>query len=283
MDVKESRPPKFGVGGKIKELPKEKKEGFSQPKNSSQSHTPHSKPGPGDHGYHKSPPSQSHAASDESGEKAKHDQPRESSGMITETFETPPIQDLTLDSNWTIWEMRDTKRSGSYTAGMEKVAWFGDVVTFWKVWNKIPHSNPKNFFSFNREGKSLANHYEIKGSYEKISTLALFKSGILPAWEDATNKKGGEYTTKVETSSEVTTQIWQTLVFDLATSNFPASERVCGIRIVDKGKTLKVELWVDYGLRKYCEHAGEQEQRLLDICKEAGSGHAKFDFQAHDG
>lgn len=282
MDGKESGPPKFGVGGKIKELPKDKKEGMTQGKGLSQSYAGPAKSGYGDKGYQKSSLSQSQTP-DESGDKAKHDSSTGGDGLITETFEDPPIKDLTLDSKWTIWELRDTKRSGSYTSGMEKVAWFGDMITFWKVWNKVPHSNPKNFFSFNREGKSLAQHYEIKGSYEKISTLALFKSGILPAWEDATNSKGGEYATKVETSTEATLHIWTTLVFDLVTSNFPASERVCGIRIVDKGRTLKVELWVDYGLRKYCEQAAEQEQRLVEICTEAGASHAKFDFQAHDG
>lgn len=180
-----------------------------------------------------------------------------------------------------MWEILDLKNGGGYNAGLEKVAWFGDIISFWKTWNRIPHSDPKNFFSFNREGKSLANYYEVKGSFEKISTLMMFKSGIVPAWEDATNKNGGEYTAKVDTDAETTHAIWNNLVFQLVTSNFPATERVCGIRIVDKGRSLKVELWVDYGLRKYCEQAAEQEARMVDICKDAGASSLDFTFKAH--
>ncbi|CAI2376962.1 unnamed protein product [Moneuplotes crassus] len=275
-----SGPPKFGGGGKQNEdseNPSEAKKGAT---GLSQSYAGSSKPRYGG-GFPRSGLSQSQSKPDESGEEEKHSSKKESNGMIIETFEKPLIPDLALNHNWTIWELLDTKGGGSYSSGMEKVAWFGDIITFWKAWNQIPHSDPKNFFSFTREGKSYANYYEVKGSAMKISTLAMFKSGIHPAWEDATNKNGGEYAAKVDTNAEATCKVWSSLVFDLVTSNFPATDRVCGIRIVDKGRILKVELWVDYGLRKYCDAAKAQEERMIEICREAGTSGIKFDFQAH--
>jgi len=218
MDDKENGPPKFGVGGKINDLPPEKREFREEP-----------------------------------------------SEPITETFEEPVIPDLAFNHRWTVWEQIESKNHKDYASTMEKVAWFGDAITFWKVWNKIPHSTPKNFFSFSRDGKSYCNYYTIRGREEKISTLALFKTGIIPAWEDAANKNGGEYTGKVETDKDKTHIFWNALVKDLVSDNFPATDRVCGVRVLDKGRLIKIELWVDYGLRKYCEQSAEQHSRLKEI------------------
>eukprot|EP00343_Euplotes_focardii_P008377 CAMPEP_0205822844 /NCGR_PEP_ID=MMETSP0206-20130828/14280_1 /ASSEMBLY_ACC=CAM_ASM_000279 /TAXON_ID=36767 /ORGANISM="Euplotes focardii, Strain TN1" /LENGTH=204 /DNA_ID=CAMNT_0053119465 /DNA_START=10 /DNA_END=624 /DNA_ORIENTATION=+ len=180
----------------------------------------------------------------------KKEHTSESKELVTETFEEPEISDLAFNHKWTVWEQIESKGMKDYADTMEKVAWFGDAITFWKVWNKIPHSDPINFFSFNKEGKLFSNYYEIKGREEKVSTLAMFKTGIIPAWEDEANKEGGEYAAKVETDKEKTHKLWNGLVLDLVSDNFPASEKVCGIRVLDKGKLLKIELWVDYGLRK---------------------------------
>ena len=206
---------------------------------------------------------------------------RKSNELVTETFEDAPIPDLALSHKWTIWEQIDSKNTKDYALTMEKVAWFGDIITFWRVWNKIPHSDPKNFFSFNKEGKSYSNYYEVKGRDEKISTLAMFKTGIIPAWEDAANLEGGEYSNKLETDKEKTFKIWNNLVFEIVSGNFPATDKICGIRILDKGRLLKVELWVNYGLRKNFEQAGEQEARLIEICKEAGIEKVSFEFLSH--
>lgn len=280
MSDTKSGPPKFKGSGKTKESAEARKEEEKESKGLSQSQAAPQKPRYKG-GYPRSSLSQSQAEPDKSGEEEKHAASKEAPAKATEVFEEPKIPELALNHKWTIWELLEAKGHGSYSAGMEKVAWFGDVVTFWQAWNTIPHSDPANFFAFQKEGKSYTNYYEIKGSHEKVSTLAMFKTGIHPEWEDATNKNGGEYATKVGVDIEVTKQIWTTLVFDLVTSNFPATDRVCGIRIVDKGRNLKVELWVDYGLRKYCEDAKAQEERMIKICEDAGATSARFDFKAH--
>lgn len=279
-DKNTTDPAKSGAGIPEKDQTRARKEDHKGAKGLSQSHAGHYKPRYGG-GYPRSTLSQSQADPSRSGEEEKHASSKGSTGMATEVFEKPEIPELALNHKWTIWELVETKGQANYNAGMEKVAWFGDAVTFWKVWNKIPHSDPTNFFAFEREGKNYINYYEIKGSHERINTLAMFKTGIHPEWEDATNKNGGEYATKITIDIETTKEIWNNLVLNLVTSNFPATDKVCGIRIVDKGKFIKVELWVDYGLRKYCEDAKAQEEKLIEICEEAGASSVKFEFKAH--
>ena len=174
----------------------------------------------------------------------------ETKKVITETFDEPIIPDLAFNFRWTVWEQYESKGMQDYTDTMMKVAWFGDPITFWRVWNRIPHSDPKKFFSFVKDGKSYVNYYEIRGVEQKISSLALFKTGIIPAWEDQMNKHGGEFSTKVNSDEKSTKGVWNALVLDLVTDNFPGNDRVCGIRVLDKGKQIKLEVWVDYGMKK---------------------------------
>ena len=173
-------------------------------------------------------------------------QPRPS---VEEEFEDPVIPDIAFNFQWTVWEQYDNKGIADYTATMMKVAWFGDPITFWRVWSKIPHSDPKNFFTFNKDGKPHVNFYNIRGIEQKVVSLAMFKTGILPAWEDKINKYGGEFSIKIGSSEASTGNFWNALVQDLVSDNFPAVERVCGIRILDKGKLIKIEVWVDFSIK----------------------------------
>ena len=143
-----------------------------------------------------------------------------------EVFEDPPLPDLAFNHRWTVWEQYENKGMKDYVDTMMKVAWFGDAITFWRVWNKIPHSDPKNFFSFYKDGKQYVNYYEIKGDSQKVTCLSLFKTGVDPAWEDKVNKKGGEFATKVEADKEKVKKIWNLMVLDMVTDNFPSTETV---------------------------------------------------------
>ena len=184
---------------------------------------------------------------------------------VEENFEEPIIPDLAFNHKWTIWEQYDGKGSHNYKETMMKVAWFADPITFWRVWNKIPHSDTRKFFSFSREGKTYVNYYEVKGVDEKISSLAMFKTGVIPAWEDPNNRLGGDFNLKVSCNEDNTNKVWNSLVLDIVTDNFPHTERVCGIRVLDKGSQIKVELWVDYKEKSAFEGSAAQESRLKEI------------------
>ena len=58
-----------------------------------------------------------------------------------------------LDNKWVIWENWKSakpkghdKGDGKYLLNMQSVAEFDNLISFWKVWNSLPHSDPGNFF-----------------------------------------------------------------------------------------------------------------------------------------
>ena len=57
------------------------------------------------------------------------------------------MPELGLPFRWTIWEQYEIKDSKDYSGTMTKVACFQDLLSFWKIWSNMPHSDPANFFS----------------------------------------------------------------------------------------------------------------------------------------
>ena len=80
--------------------------------------------------------------------------------------------------------------------------------------------------------------FSLKGSEKRISALSLFKSGILPAYEDAANKHGAEYQIRVENlnNMELFNKKWEELVLALVSGELPNTEKVTGIRCVDRSR-----------------------------------------------
>ena len=118
-----------------------------------------------------------------------------------EKFEDLKHPELEFTDKWTLWEQYETKDSSNYKDTMMKVACFNDPVSFWKVWNTVPHSDPLNYvhyFDEEVEKAMVAKHYVSKGVDQKISAVSLFKTGIIPAWEDEVNAKGGEFSVKLK-------------------------------------------------------------------------------------
>ena len=77
-------------------------------------------------------------------------------------------------------------------ASMQKVAWFNDIATFWQLWNTLPISHLERYF-YDRENKTVPLYAVQNGENKRISTLAVFQSGIKPMWEDEYNEKGSEF------------------------------------------------------------------------------------------
>jgi Eukaryotic initiation factor 4E len=127
--------------------------------------------------------------------------PSSTTDIYEETYREPLAQELALAAKWVIWEQYESapgnyKKGGSenWMASMQKVAWFDDIVTFWQLWNSLPFSHLERYF-FDKENArvplydvSFMGHTEQK----RISTLAVFQSGIKPMWEDSVNKYGSE-------------------------------------------------------------------------------------------
>lgn len=169
---------------------------------------------------------------------------------FTEAFEELKFPELEFSDKWTLWEQYETKDSKNYSDTMQKVGCFNDPVSFWKVWNTVPHSNPVNYAHYFDEDDyktTVAKHYVINDNELKISAVSLFKTGIVPAWEDPVNAKGGEFSVKVKCHRDQlqlakasgkaqngqhssllsdVKSIWESIILEVISSNFPGSDQV---------------------------------------------------------
>jgi hypothetical protein len=65
--------------------------------------------------------------------------------------------------------------------------------------------------------------YTINGEDKRISTLALFKKGIVPKFEDPANKKGGEFRVTFEGVEDMNkmNQMWENLILLIISAEIP--------------------------------------------------------------
>ena len=199
---------------------------------------------------------------------------------VQEVFNDPEVPETELAHRWTLWEQYDSKGK-SYTETMSKVAWFGDLITFWQVWNQIAHADPNNFFSSLEEGKQTANFYEVNGTLQRVSSLAFFKTGVIPAWEDARNRLGGDYFVKIDKDGALVKDIWNSVILELVSGSFDNVDRVCGLRVVDKLDFLKIELWVDYVDVSGGEVGKTIESYFAQLLKNCRVEGCKLEFSQH--
>jgi len=149
-----------------------------------------------------------------------------------------------LQNNWVMYD-HTKSNSGSYESSTRKVCEFGTVIKFWQIFNSYP--GPKQLFS--------NKNYKPSMSGREISSISVFKKGILPKWEDPINKYGAEISKrrfgKKDTLDELDTN-WNDLLIACISSMFDPS--VTGIRVVDSSNTknadefrllYKIELWFD--------------------------------------
>ena len=108
-----------------------------------------------------------------------------------------------------------------------------------QFWNQYPGNETKSIFF---DGEYIK--YFFKGKY-RISAINLFVKGIRPEWEDENNKDGNtlilEYTLKEynETFYSLVTQKWLKLMLGLLGEIIPYSNKINGIRFVDKSRIAK--------------------------------------------
>lgn len=151
------------------------------------------------------------------------------------------IRKYPLERKWVIWEMWNTKDTNNYEKNMQKVGEFSDLWTFWQHWANLPHSDPK--FFFNDVGK---NEEKVPaGLSSSIEAIGIFQDSIVPAWEDKENKPGCDFYCRIPSDQDMK-GIWQKTVFTLIGETFPFADQVTGVRIVDRMKYFKIEVWVKY-------------------------------------
>ena len=92
----------------------------------------------------------------------------------------------------------------------------------------------------------------VEGAPEKrFDGLSLFLDNVIPAWEDEVNAQGGEFRIDFKASSlELVQTFWETLIFDVVTSQFPESDMLAGVRLLDKSRndqgSFRIEIWTKF-------------------------------------
>ncbi|KAG0365046.1 Eukaryotic translation initiation factor 4E type 2 [Mortierella sp. AD032] len=136
-----------------------------------------------------------------------------------------------LHFNWVFWFMHRAPGSKilNYESSMKKIATFGSVEDFWAVYShlKRPHELPN------------------------VSDYHLFKQGVRPVWEDATNINGGKWIVRLKKG--LASRYWEDL--------FDVGSEICGVVLSIRGGEDILSLW------NQSAHEGRINLKIRDTMK----------------
>jgi hypothetical protein len=132
-------------------------------------------------------------------------------------------EDFKLSVEWLFYEVYESipykkynkNKEQDYLDNIKEAFSFSNLSDFLYFWINSDYSKLTPLFTDPFSGliKKIKGN---KDSVQKIGSLALFKKGIKPMWEDMANKNGGEYSFKFNgTDPAVIVKIWETLVFSI--------------------------------------------------------------------
>ena len=170
---------------------------------------------------------------------------------------TIEIEKVKLKRAWSFWENYGVKNNVEigYSDSLKEIFTFDDIISFWQFWNKYPGNDTKKIFY---NGEYIT--YFFKEKY-RIIAMNVFEKGIRPEWEDEKNKKGNVFILGYDPKSELdkflysVTNTWIRLIINLIGEQLPYTDKINGIRFVDKTKlgkmvTFKFEIWVNSSMDK---------------------------------
>ena len=177
---------------------------------------------------------------------------KESNSEQIEESKTIEKEKVKLSRIWSFWENYLKKNSTDYL--LKEIFSFDDIISFWQFWNKYPGNDTKKIFY---NGEYLT--YFFKEKY-RINGMNLFVKGIRPEWEDENNKGGKVFILEYEIKRgldiflSVVTDTWIKLLCFLMGEQLPFSNKINGIRFVDKtklgkGTIFKFEVWVNSSMK----------------------------------
>ncbi|ETO29276.1 hypothetical protein RFI_07848 [Reticulomyxa filosa] len=138
-----------------------------------------------------------------------------------------PNDELPLQFRWTLWYSAPKEAEADQkkwdTERVKKVVEFGSVSEFWRVLNNLraPSKLPEG------------------------ADLQIFRSGVLPQWEDAFNQKGGSW--KVifhkEDNQSKFDSTWFNTILTMAGDGFDDADDICGIVASNRNSNNRLRLW----------------------------------------
>jgi Eukaryotic initiation factor 4E len=175
-----------------------------------------------------------------------------------------------LSNTWVLYDHIKSD-SNTYETSTRKICEFDTVVGFWQVFNNYP--KPSSLF-YNQLSRPFLVQNENK---KEITSISVFKKGILPKWEDPVNKHGAEFSKRKFNKKNPLREIdenWNDLL--MACIGHLIDKSVTGIRVVDssafkKDKTgqnelkllYRIEIWFDDLAKK--DTLEKQFKELLSI------------------
>lgn len=172
-------------------------------------------------------------------------------------------------TKWVFWEQYEAapgnfkKTTGTaWHELIQEVAWFGDIVSFWQIWQSLPISNLENYFFDRKEG--LVPVYEIVTDLKtkaiekkRIYCLSLFQEGIKPYWDHRGNAFGSEFRLSLpfrehpeKAEFNFLNKLWEEFTLDLISHRMPHVDQIAGIRISDKSRggefVIRLEVWLKF-------------------------------------
>ncbi|KAI8604851.1 translation initiation factor eIF 4e-like domain-containing protein [Dissophora ornata] len=144
-----------------------------------------------------------------------------------------------LHFNWVFWFMHRAPGSKilNYESSMKKIATFGSVEDFWAVYSHLrrPHELPH------------------------VSDYHLFKQGVRPVWEDATNINGGKWIVRLKKG--LASRYWENLVVAVIGDQFDVGSEICGIVLSIRGAEDILSIW------NQSAHEGRINLKIRDTMK----------------
>lgn len=163
----------------------------------------------------------------------------------SEELERMKKTDPKLSCVWTVWEQHKQQpggQKGGYSDAMKQTISFGTVKEFWACWNHLPQ--PSELL----DGKKFVR--EVNGVRSIIDSLAIFRKGVAPEWEDPQNANGGHFliTLKPQLGGGAIDELWNNTVLAIVSDAIQPASMITGVRLVDKldnrGKpVLRIEVW----------------------------------------
>ncbi|CAE7239157.1 yheT [Symbiodinium sp. KB8] len=154
-------------------------------------------------------------------------------------------KDLPLQYTWSVWEQvtSDGKVDANYSQRTQKVASFGTVQDFWRLWNHVPQ--PSTLL----ESKRIVR--EQHDGLHVIDALMIFRDSIRPEWEDPMNAKGGHFQFQLKPGAGPgqIDEYWNNLVLGIIGATIEPPNMITGVRLVDKlsgpraAGVLRIEVW----------------------------------------
>ena len=182
---------------------------------------------------------------------------------------------------WVFWEQYEAAPgnfkktpAGAWQELIQELAWFGDIVSFWQIWQALPISNLENYFFDRKEG--VVPVYDIVTDLKtnatdkkRIFCLSLFQEGIKPYWDHRGNAFGSEFCFTLPTNEhpenaefDFLNKLWENFALDLISHRIPHVDQIAGIRIADKSRggdfRIRLEVWLKFS-------SGDTDPRGIEI------------------